>query len=92
MKSRQTKITDFFTAFHQEASKLFDVVEAAGEAGGYLEWANGRVGEAEVFFLWFPKARRLVYVINKEQREEGEVDADTPIEVASKIVAKIRQQ
>ena len=94
MKSRQTRITDFF-AFHQEASKLLDAVEAAGEAGGYLEWASGKVGETEVFFLWFPKTKRLVYAINKEQREEGEVDADTPmkaVQAASKIVAKIRQQ
>jgi hypothetical protein len=56
-------LLNFIDTFHTEVAKSFDVVESSGEANGLMEWVNGRVKNYEVYFLWFPKSRRLVYVV-----------------------------
>ncbi|MEM1568648.1 MAG: hypothetical protein QXI84_09220 [Thermofilaceae archaeon] len=89
MTSRQIKITEFFASFSEEVVRLFDDVESAGHAGGYMEWANGRVGNCEVYFLWFPRRGVLHYVVvvGGEKAEES-VKAATAAEAlaAAKIV------
>ncbi|AAL64880.1 hypothetical protein [Pyrobaculum aerophilum] len=65
----------FIGSFHVEIAKRLDAVESAGETNGYMEWVNGRVKNVELYFLWFPKARRLVYIIKGPGvRKEGEVE------------------
>lgn len=84
-------LLNFIGAFHVEVSRLLDNVESAGEAGGYLEWASGKVGETEVFFLWFPKTRRLVYAIQGRQRNFGEVEVKGVLEAIAYVERLVKQ-
>ncbi|MFN3803538.1 MAG: hypothetical protein ACK4SY_00575 [Pyrobaculum sp.] len=87
-------LLQFVEAFHVEGAKLLDVVESAGEAGGAMEWVIGRVGGYEVYFLWFPTTRRLVYVVKSgETQREGVIEARGRLDAIAqmeKIVRNLR--
>ncbi|MEM1598908.1 MAG: hypothetical protein QXP31_05745 [Pyrobaculum sp.] len=84
----------FIQSFHIEVAKLLDKVEAAGESRGLMEWVNGRVGAYEVYFLWFPKTKKLVYAIRGPGvYKEEELDAASSLDAiaqAERIVARLR--
>ncbi|MEZ0318684.1 MAG: hypothetical protein ABWK05_01640 [Pyrobaculum sp.] len=84
----------FIQSFHVEVAKLLDRVEAAGEANGLMEWVNGNVGSYEVYFLWFPKTKKLVYVVvGPGVYKEEELDAASSLEAiaqAERVVARLR--
>ncbi|ABP50589.1 MULTISPECIES: hypothetical protein [Pyrobaculum] len=84
-------LLNFIGAFHVEVSRLLDIVESAGEASGYMEWATGKVGDVEVFFLWFPKTRRLVYAIQGHQRNYGEVEVKGVLEAIAYVERMLKQ-
>ncbi|MFN7105444.1 MAG: hypothetical protein ACK4M3_02495 [Pyrobaculum sp.] len=84
-------LLQFVEAFHVEGAKLLDVVESAGEAGGVMEWVVGRVGSYEVYFLWFPATRRLIYVIKSgEMRREGVVEARGRLDAIAQVEKIVR--
>ncbi len=72
----------FVNAFHIEVSKLLDKVESLGEANGYMEWVVGRLGDYEVYFLWFPRTKKLVYVL-----KSGKVQKEAEVEVKNRLAA-----
>ena len=88
-------LLDFIGTFHAEVSKMLDAVDSHGEAGGLMEWANGKVGNYEVYFLWFPKTRRLVYAVrgpgvNKEETIEVKSSLDA-IAFAERLIKRLRK-
>jgi len=88
-------LLDFIGTFHAEVSKMLDAVDSHGEAGGLMEWANGKVGNYEVYFLWFPKTRRLVYAVrgpgvNKEETIEVKSSLDA-IAFAERVIKRLRK-
>ncbi len=88
-------LLDFIGSFHAEVSKMLDAVDSHGEAGGLMEWANGKVGNYEVYFLWFPKTRRLVYAVrgpgvNKEETIEVKSSLDA-IAFAERVIKRLRK-
>jgi len=86
---------NFIETFHREVAKRLDAVDSAGEAGGLMEWANGKVGKCEVYFLWFPATKRLVYAVKcPAGRREGEVETKSYVEAiayAEKIISSLRK-
>jgi len=86
---------NFIETFHREVAKRLDAVDSAGEAAGLMEWANGRVGKCDVYFLWFPATKRLVYTIKcPAGLREGEVEAKSHVEAVAhveKIIASLRR-
>ncbi|ABL89024.1 conserved hypothetical protein [Pyrobaculum islandicum DSM 4184] len=63
----------FIETFNAEIAKRLDVVESRGETNGLMEWVNGRVGNYEVYFLWFPKTKRLAYAVRGPGLRKEEV-------------------
>jgi hypothetical protein len=85
----------FIGAFHAEVSRMLDAVDSHGEAGGLMEWANGRVGNYEVYFLWFPKTRRLVCTVrgpgvNKDETVAVKSSLDA-IALAEQLIRRLRK-
>lgn len=88
-------LLDFIGSFRAEVSKMLDAVNSQGEAGGLMEWANGKVGHYELYFLWFPKTRRLAYVvkgpgINKMETVEVKNSLDA-IAFAEQVIRRLRR-
>ncbi len=88
-------LLDFIGSFHTEVSKMLDAVDSQGEAGGLMEWANGKVGHYELYFLWFPKTRRLAYVVkgpgvNKMETVEVKSLLDA-IAFAEQVIRRLRR-
>ena len=88
-------LLDFIGNFRTEVSKMFDVVNSHGEAGGLMEWANGKVGSYELYFLWFPKTRRLTYAVrgpgvNKMETVEVKSLLDA-IAFAEQLIRRLRR-
>lgn len=88
-------LLDFIGAFHAEVSKMLDAVDSHGEAGGLMEWANGRVGNYEVYFLWFPKTQRLVCTVrgpgvNKDETVAVKSSLDA-IALAEQLIRRLKK-
>lgn len=82
----------FIGSFHTEVAKMLDLVDNAGEANGYLEWVNGRVGKYEIYLLWFPKTRRLAYLVRGSgQRKENEVELKNSLDAIAFTERLIQQ-
>ncbi|MGB9706362.1 MAG: hypothetical protein ACPL3C_12990 [Pyrobaculum sp.] len=82
----------FIGSFHTEVAKMLDSVDNAGEANGYLEWVNGRVDGCEIYLLWFPKTRRLAYLVRGSgRRKEGEVELKNSLDAIAFAERLIQQ-
>ncbi|MEM1902528.1 MAG: hypothetical protein QXW44_02490 [Pyrobaculum sp.] len=83
----------FIGDFYIEVSKMLEVVNSLGEANG-LQWVNGVFGKWEVYFLWFPKAKKLLCVVkNGEVEKSWEVvvkDVFEAIAVAERILSRLK--
>lgn len=76
----------FIEAFHVEVAKMLDETYSAGEAGGLMEWANGRWKNYELYFLWFPKTKKLVYVVRGPHTyDEGIYEAKSAVDAIAAV-------
>jgi hypothetical protein len=82
----------FIGSFHTEVAKMLDSVDNAGEANGYLEWINGRVGRYEIYLLWFPKTRRLAYLVKSSGKvKEDEIELKNSLDAIAYVERLIQQ-